>query len=206
MFGLGDNLYQLGFIRKLAEEGHDVTVVTPWPELYQDVPRIQFQRPHTSLRTQAKNAKRVNGDVWSTKTRFDKHLSVHYGAGTVIPDDMQRIFGVEPQWGLRSFKNPMPRKKPYIILRPVTVRREWQNEARNPLPEYIDQISRWLSKRYHIISVADLEDDQEWLEGPAPFAHEQLHKGELTMPELFGLCQGAAAVVGGVGWIVTGKH
>lgn len=202
MFGLGDNIYQLGFIRSLAEAGHDVTVCTPWPELYQDIPRVSFQRKDTSLRTQAKNISRVSNDVWSYSTQFDKRISVHYGAGTVIPNDMERIFNVPPIWGLRPFENSHHPDKQYVIIRPVTVRKEWRNEARNPLPEYIDQVSRWLSEKFHVISVADLEDGQEWSVGDLPYADERYHAGELTLVDLLGLCQGASAIAGGVGWVV----
>lgn len=202
MYGLGDNLYQLGFVRALAKAGVHVTIVTPWPELYQDVPNIKFQRPHTSLRTQAKNASRVSVEVWSTESHFDRRISVHYGPGTNIADDMLKQFKAVPKWGLRSFDSPPVTDKPYIVVRPVTVRKEWLNEARNPLPEYVDQVCQWLADRYHIISVADLEDRQEWLVGEQPFAHERYHKGELSMTELFGLCQGAFGIVGGIGWIV----
>jgi len=201
MFGLGDNLYQLGFVRALADQGHHVTIVTPWPEIYADVPNIGFQRPHTNLRTQNKNIQRVESGTWNTDVNFDKRMTVHYGAGTVIPSDMQRIFDIQPTWGLRKFKQPK-RKKPYIVIRPATARKEWLNEARNPLPEYIDQVARWLSKKYEIISVADLQDGQEWLVGDAPHADVQYHAGELSVSDLMALCQGASGIMGGIGWLV----
>ena len=113
----------------------------------------------------------------------------------------QRIFGVKPKWGLRKFKQSK-QKKPYIVIRPATARSEWLNEARNPLPEYIDQVARWLSDEYTIISVADLQDGQEWLVGDAPYADVRYHAGELPVSDLMALCQGAKAVVGGIGWLV----
>jgi len=42
MYGFGDNMYQLAFVRTLAEAGNEVTIVTPWPELYEDLPKHQF--------------------------------------------------------------------------------------------------------------------------------------------------------------------
>lgn len=200
MRGLGDNIYIKAFVQTLSEN-NEMHVATPWPELFQEIPGIKFQKPHTTLRTQLKNIARVSNDVWSHEAHFDKTLNVHYGAGTNIADDFRRIFGCEPTWGLPKFKGPKI-KKPYIVMRPATLRKEWLAASRNPKPEYLAEISDWLKNKYRVISVADFEDGQEWQEGELPFAHEAYHYGELSMPEMLGLCQGAAGIVGGVGWIV----
>ena len=200
MRGLGDNIYIRAFIKTLSQQ-HEIHIATPWPELFQDIPNIKFQRPHTTLRTQLKNINRFPADKWSCEVHFDKSLNVHYGAGTNIATDLGKIFGCEPTWGLPSFEGPKI-NKPYIVIRPATLRKEWFAASRNPNPEYINAVSEWLSEKYHIISVADFEDGQEWPEGELPFAHETYHHGELSMPQLLGLCQGARAIVGGVGWIV----
>ena len=52
------------------------------------------------------------------------------------------------------------------------------------------------------MSVADLEDGEEWIVGNEPFSHQKFHKGELTTHQLLSLFQRAAIVVGPVGWIV----
>ncbi len=200
MRGLGDNIYIKAFVQTLSET-HKMTVATPWPELFQGIDGIKLQKPHTTLRTQLKNISKMQNDIWSRETRFDKTLNVHYGAGTNIADDFKRIFGCDPTWGLPSFEGPKI-NKPYIVVRPATLRKEWFAASRNPNPEYINQVCLWLKDKYHIISVADFEDGQEWPEGELPYADEAYHKGELPMSELLGLCQGAAAVVGGVGWVV----
>lgn len=201
MRGLGDNIYQLGFVHALADQGHQVTVVTPWPELYKNVPDIQFHRIHTTLRTQAKNMKRVPVELWSTETSFDKRLKIHYGAGVNIPDDFKKLFGVDPVWKFPKFKG-LKLVKPYIVVRPSTLRKEWFAASRNPKAGYINQVIDWLKSDYQIISVADFEDGQEWPDDVLPYADVKYHKGELSMTELMGLCQGAAGIVGGVGWIV----
>lgn len=200
MRGLGDNIYIKAFVQTLSEQ-NEIHIATPWPELFQNISGIKFQKPSTTLRTQLKNIARISPEVWSHETSFDKTLNVHYGAGTNIADDFKRIFGCEPTWGLPKFKGPKI-KKPYIVIRPATLREEWFAASRNPMPEYLAQISDWLRTRYHIVSIADFEDGQEWPEGELPFADTAYHLGELTMPEMLGLCQGAAGIVGGVGWIV----
>jgi len=111
-------------------------------------------------------------------------------------------FGVKPTWKMKKFENKHHPGKPYIVVRPVTVRKEWRNEARNPLPEYIVKSVDWLTDHYTIISVADVEDKQEWFVDEPPYADIRYHRGELNTADLLGLCQGAAGVIGGVGWIV----
>jgi hypothetical protein len=87
-------------------------------------------------------------------------------------------------------------------VRPVTVRAEWLNIARNPRPEYVAHVAAELMRTHRVISVADLEDGKEWLDGEAPPAHVQNHRGELDMEALLRLVASADVVVGGVGWIV----
>ena len=200
MRGLGDNIYIRAFVETLAKQ-HEIHIATPWPELFQNISGLIYRKPHTTLRTQLKNMTRFKPDLWSNETHFDKTINVHYGAGSNIPDDLERIFGCEPTWGLPEFKAPIV-QKPYIVMRPATLRKEWFAASRNPRPEYLNEIALWLRDRYRIISVADFEDGQEWPDGELPYADEVYHHGELAMPDLLGLCQGAGAIIGGVGWIV----
>ena len=55
---------------------------------------------------------------------------------------------------------------------------------------------------YRVISVADLQDGAEWVVGDLPPCDIQYHKGELPVEQLLALVQGAAAVIGGIGWFV----
>lgn len=200
MRGLGDNIYIKAFVQTLSKE-NEIHIATPWPELFQDIPGIKFQKPYTTLRTQLKNIVRVPSGVWSYETRFDKTINVQYGAGKNIADDLRRIFECDPTWGLPKFKGPEI-GKPYIVIRPATLRKEWFAGSRNPKPEYLNDVSEWLREKYHIVSVADFENGQEWADGDLPYADQIFHKGELHVSDLLGLCQGAAGIVGGIGWIV----
>jgi hypothetical protein len=87
-------------------------------------------------------------------------------------------------------------------VRPVTVRSEWKNEARNPRPEYVAEIAAELMATHTVVAVADLEAGQEWLVGELPPAHHYFVRGELKVRELLALVRAADVVVGGVGWIV----
>jgi hypothetical protein len=60
----------------------------------------------------------------------------------------------------------------------------------------------YLRKDFAIVSVADLAIGQERALKPLPYADVTYHAGELPVEMLLGLVNGAAGLVGGVGWIV----
>lgn len=195
MQGLGDNVYQRAFVKNLPRP---VYLETPWPELYADLEGVQFLRPVTKLRTQAKNIARQT-QRWVAASGPNRRIS--YGGDGIVAG-MQKCFGVGPgTFDLPPM--PSPRQGRYAVVRPATIRREWLAEARNPRPEYIAEAASILMDRgYRVISVADLEPGVEWALDPLPPADERLHGGELTVTELLGLVQHATVVIGGVGWIL----
>lgn len=197
MKGLGDNIYQRAFIRQLPGR---VWLETPWPELYRDMPHVRFVRPATDLRTQAKNIARHAG--WVSPPRGLGQLSIRYGAPGIY-NGMRNSFRVQPgPLDLPDF-GPAPVAGRYVLVRPVTVRAEWRADTRNPLPEYIANAAAEMRRRgYQVVSVADLQPGQEWALDPLPEADVRYHAGELPVDQLLALLQGAAAVIGGIGWIV----
>lgn len=197
MLGFGDNIYQRAFIRQMPGI---VYLETPWPELYADLPGVRCVRPQTRLRTQRKNIERRK--KWAIPPRGLKAVSVGYdGAG--IYAGMQRSLRVAPGPLDLPDLGQSPLEGPYIVVRPVTVRAEWRADARNPRPEYVAAAAAELRRRgYRVVSVADLEQGQEWALDPLPAADIRFHQGELNAMQLLALVRGATAVVGGIGWIV----
>ncbi|WP_454675906.1 hypothetical protein [Achromobacter pestifer] len=207
MRGLGDNIYQRAFVRNMQSS---VWVDTPWPELYADLSHVQCIRPKTELRTQKRNVERTSY-AWAQVPAGQREMRVAYGHAELargsIVDAMRRIFRVAPQFDLPDFGPSLleagAKGRPVAIVRPVTVRSEWHNEARAPLPEYIAAAAAELLNRgYHVVSLADVADGQEWLVGDAPPADVVLHGGELSVTQLLAAVAQSAVVVGGVGWIV----
>lgn len=197
MKGLGDNIYQRAFIRQLPGR---VWLETPWPELYRDMPHVRFVRPATDLRTQAKNIARHT--KWVSPPHGLGQLAIRYG-GNGIYNGMRQCFRVQPgQLDLPDF-GPSPVPGRYVLVRPATVRAEWRADTRNPLPEYIAQAAAEMRRRgYQVVSVADLAPGKEWALEPLPVADITYHAGELNVEQLLALLQNAAAVIGGIGWIV----
>lgn len=195
--GLGDNLYERAFVKNLPKP---VYLDTPWPEIYQDIPDVHFIRPQTTLRTQQKNIARHTN--WILPPGRQPTRQIRYGAEGIIPG-MTACFGVAPaEFDLPPLP-PSPVEGRYVVVRPVTVRSEWRADTRNPDPWYVQWAAvQAHSRGYKVISVADLQDGQEWIVGNAPMASQYFHKGELPVEQLLALVKGAAAVIGGIGWLV----
>lgn len=197
MLGLGDNLYERAFIKALPKP---VYLSTPWPFIFHDIPGVHFIRPQTTLRTQAKNIARHTDWVMPPGRQPARHI--RYGVEGIIPG-MTASFGVAPtEFDLPPLP-PSPETGKYVVVRPATVRSEWRADTRNPDPEYIYRAA-WEARLrgYKVISVADLQQGQEWLVGELPQAHVQYHKGELPVEQLLSLVANASAVIGGIGWLV----
>src|SRR5215831_12600878 len=203
MYGLGDNIYSRPFVRALAIQS-EIWLETPWPELYADL-NIKFVRGNRKLRTQQKNISRQPIERWSIppamptiQIGYNGVASIIYGLELRFRQAFDpKLFDV-PDMG----PSPVAANRPIAIIRPVTIRREWYNVARNPQPEYLALIVHELMRTHHVVAVADLEPGQEWLDGQCPPAHQFFLNGELNIRQLLALVRDADLVVGGVGWIV----
>ena len=196
MLGLGDSIYQRAFLKQYREP---VYLRTPWPELYRDLPNIRCMHTRTILRTQNKNVER-NHEWWMRAGH--PNIQVRYGTQPIIPS-MQQCFGFAPsKFDLPDFGS-VQSDIGYAVVRPVTRRKEWMAKSRNPDPTYVAEAASILHQAgFKVVSVADLEEGEEWAVGELPEADVTYHKGELDTPQLMALIQGASVVVGGVGWIV----
>lgn len=209
MWGLGDNIYARPFVRAAAAQ-YEVWFDTPWPELYEDLD-IRFVRGTRKLRTQTKNVERQPKDRWSRPPPMQE-VKVSYGSDLTA---LRLINALERRWSALRVAfdpalfdlpdmgpSPVRSDRPIAVVRPVTVRREWRNEARNPLPEYVNAIAAELMATHTVIAVADIASGEEWPVGELPMAHRYFVHGELPVRELLALVRDADVVIGGVGWIV----
>ena len=208
MWGLGDNIYARPFVRAAAAQW-DVHLETPWPELYADID-IKFVRGGRRLRTQQKNMARQPDGLWSQPSMM-REMKVGYAdlaSRSIIKSLECRWAGLAGRFNPALFDlpdmgpSPIDTDRPIAVIRPVTVRSEWRNEARNPQPEYVNIIAAALMATHTVVAVADIAPDQEWLVGNMPPAHLYFVAGELDVCELLALVRDADIVVGGVGWIV----
>lgn len=210
-WGLGDNIFARPIVRACAER-YDVCLETPWPELFDDLP-VRFVRAVRNLRTQMRNVARQPQARWSAPPRAIREVRLGYGhaelaRGSIVAALEGQIGAVgvklsAPAWDLPDMgASPLSSERPIALVRPVTVRSEWRNEARNPRPEYVAAIARALISTHEVVVVADLQPGQEWLDGELPPHHRAFLKGEFSVRELLALAGAADVIVGGVGWIV----
>lgn len=204
--GIGDAIYLRPAVR--AQSAHRaVYLETAWPELFDDLP-VKFVRREMALRTQRKNIESLPRETWSElpvdAERIRPRQTWAFGS---IPGSIREsvpflgepfVFDLPP-----AGPSPVQSEKPIAVIRPVTLRREWLNPARAPAPEYVAAASEHLrTAGFHVVSVADVDGEAEWIEGPEPVADEVFHKGDLSLGNLMALVNSAAVVVGGVGFIV----
>jgi 2-polyprenyl-3-methyl-5-hydroxy-6-metoxy-1,4-benzoquinol methylase len=208
MHGLGDNIGQRNFIKGL---GFRVYLETPWPQLYADLPNVSLLPCATSLRTQVKNQKSNNFKYSEPPTGRITEIEVMYDndwlrTGSIFGRFSSIFGGVVPKtFDVPEFPRPsfLPAGRKIAVIRPVIQRKEWFGPARNPDPEYMYQASEALrAEGYFTISVCDLEDGEEWIEGREPLADLKFHHGELRVEELLGLVQNSDVLVGSPGWMV----
>jgi hypothetical protein len=210
MWGLGDNCYQRPFVRAAAAE-YDIHLETPWPELYADL-GIKFIRGGRRLRTQQKNMARQPPERWMRPSLGSmREIKVGYfdlASRSIIRSLECRWAALKIAFDPALFDlpemgpSPVKSERPIAVIRPVTVRQEWRNEARNPRPEYIADLARELMATHTVVAVADIAPGEEWAVGELPPAHRYFVFGELAVRELLALVRDADIVIGGVGWIV----
>jgi len=210
MWGFGDNIYARPFMRAAASQ-YDLWLETPWPELFEDLD-IRFVRGSRRLRTQLNNVALQPEDRWSRPPLSTREVILNYGnlAASSI------IRSLETRWSTKLSvrfdpalfdlpdmgPSPVVSDRPIAVIRPVTLRSEWKNPARNPKPEYVNALAGELMATHTVVVVASLAANQEWLVGDLPPAHHHFLFGELKIRQLLALVRDADIVVGGVGWIV----
>ncbi len=211
MKGLGDGIYQRPFVR--AESARrPVFLDTPWPQLYADLPNVFPVKAATTLRTQAKNAAAQPDSVWHDRPLIADTARFGYGTRELRRHSIMRALetalplrGAPFEFDLPpdAMRQPNPGEPPYVVVRPVTLRREWTNSARNPDPSAVFKVAQWCQDAgYRVVLVADLADGHEHAVGALPPHDTAFLAGELDLIDLMQMVRGAAAVVGGVGWIV----
>jgi hypothetical protein len=210
MQGLGDNIYQRAFIHALSRQ-REIYLETSWPEFYADLP-IKFVRPtggYSRLRTQNKNVARSLA-VWMPRPMRMQAIRNSYQRafqmGLSIINGMEQSFGIKLEPALFDLPtlppSPIKTDKPIAFVRPVTVRSEWFNAARNPEPQYIADIVEALRPTHHIVCVADVAHAAEWFIGVPPKGDSEFIHGELPVMDMLALLAGSDIIIGGMGFII----
>ena len=202
-YGFGDNFYQRPIIKDLAKDYKKVFLRTAFPEVYWDIPNVEFIYPKDMpLRTQRKHMEALEKTVWSSlpkkydSVRWDqlgpasqKKIQTKY-IELENRKDFDFSFPVKNEWieEARNLKASLDlgNKKLCIVRRP-TNRKEWNCPARNPKPEYYQAIIDEYKDEYFFLGLADCEKGIEWFDGKISGLDKEFNKGEIPLSTILGL-------------------
>lgn len=176
MSGLGDNIYLRPVIKWLPRR-KEINIITPWPQIYVDLPNVKCLRPvFSGLRTQSDNINREDLKWKGPAERPDYFLTYEIQKEPPLYTFLRMICGQQPTWLDNTFTIPdgwidsayrlIPANKPVCLIRPNTIRSEWPCPARNPRNEYLQQFINMYRKKYYFVSLANLCIGKEWYEKP----------------------------------------
>ena len=225
MEGMGDNLWSRPHVLALARTHRRLQLITPWPQCYADFAEdyaIEFAPPTTRLRTQSENVRRWHSwkpaasqpafrlayspdEIRAGRNHHDslEASARHWLNGTgVSPLDI--AMRLPPTWEERAEELIHAWSKingPVVLIRPPTVRREWENPARNCDPAALQQVIDLLRPDHTLVGIASLVDGVEWLAAPPIGLHVESYRGEIPIETLLGLAR-RAWVIGANGFMV----
>jgi ADP-heptose:LPS heptosyltransferase len=221
MQGMGDSFYQRAVVKPILEKAEDVWLETSWPAIYHDMPRLKFVASNTRLRTQAKSVNKnlkyfVRNPMGTTplqevRVHYPFPIAVQLGglpqamaAVTHIETDYDYRMTVPAAWQEAARKLIGYPEKPILVVRPLTVRTEWNPiTQRNPDTNHYFALYNSIRKYFHVVSVADLEKDREWLIGPELWADHQFYEHPLPTETLIGLFSIANLVMAAPGFALA---
>jgi hypothetical protein len=219
MHGLGDNLHQRAVIRQLMQR-YDVTLESSWVAPYYDLIEqgLKVVNKPTTLRTQAKNAKREAALFHKTKPQNIRTRKVWYAprevsaCGGVLAAMCRNCdvsyhksdfrLPVKTEW-ITAAREAVPTDRPILVYRPLVERTEWNGcAARNPDVDAYDVLFQSIRDRFYVVSIADLVPKVEWITSHAVLADKAFHAGELPFETLAGLFHIAALAFTAPGFAV----
>ena len=92
--------------------------------------------------------------------------------------------------------------KKVCLVRPPTIRSEWKCGSRNPRAEYLQLIIDRYKSEYCFISIADIDGQDETLDGKLAGIDFELHAGNLPITTILGLLKIADTTITGPGMML----
>jgi len=172
----------------------------------------------TTLRTQAKNARREAGLFHKNAPQNARTRKVWYAPrevrarGGVLAAMCQNCdvsyeradfrLPVKPEW-IAAAREAVPTDKPILVYRPLVERTEWNGcAARNPDHDAYAKLFDSIRDRFYVVSIADLVPGVEWMTSRPVSADKEFHAGELPFETLAGLFSIAAMAYTAPGFAV----
>lgn len=221
--GIGDNIHQRAVIRELMKE-YNVYLETPAWMIYHDLiaQGLKLIHMNTNLHAQRKQIQREYGTYkWNTRPqKRDISRRIYYNKPDVdrwgsITHAMFGVLGITPP-EKPDFSLPVPdawrikakaridgwnrQGKPLLLYRPITIRREWNGQKRNPDIVAYHALMNGIRDRFFVVSIADLRPGVEDIVGDKQPCNLEFHRGEIPFDELAGLWAEADLVFANAGF------
>jgi len=134
-----------------------------------------------------------------------------------IPEDERRRAGipkdkydyqlpVKREWieaATNTLRGLQTQNKKICVVGPPTIREEWPCAARNPKAEYLQLIVDKYKDEYFFISLANLEEGKERLDGEITGIDAEFHHGELPLTTIIGLLKIADMTLTPPAWLLN---
>ena len=211
MQGLGDNIYQYPIIQHLSKS-HTVYLKTPWPQIYKDLHNVRFVKMESHLRTQSKNLKASTDVPFVNAPNGIRVMRLSYTAYQKM-GKVPLFFGLmqsvrlSPPYRYHLALRPSlakSQRKPHVLIKPPTIRKEWMAPSRNSKMEYFQAcigFIKHLRPDLEVVVIADVAPPDEKYDGRRPLhADTYYEKGELGVEALMDLFYTAELAIGSVGF------
>lgn len=201
MYGIGDNLHQRAVLRAAMAQG-PVVLETFYHAMYHDLvarglklrrlmgypPRIRERTKFTDYHNPGnRNYAKITYDTGRIHA-YGSILAAQFSSvGRTMPERPDFSLPVPQSWRNWAREVVGSVSKPLLLYRPIVLNDVWRAEARAPDPALYAALFRLIRDRYHVVSVANLGDNGEYIVGEEQDADSNFNRGELDFETMTGL-------------------
>ena len=225
MKGIGDQLFQVPYIKDLARRFQVVYWDSDVADLLWDLPpNVRFFHTNTRLRMQREMGfENLRNGVYCDPREIPRNALRHHfrylraGDGGILNntvwdslnyhleafgypkvEDLQFHIKTRQSWenAVSQLLHEWGIKGPYAVVRSLTTRAEWHCPARNCKFEYMQHAVNKLSMEMPVIEIGSQDGIRETFDvGPYDNTHMAFTEGQLTLPIIAALCKKSAVTV-----------
>lgn len=220
-FGFGDSIYQYPFVKELAKFYDKIYLRTPFPQLFDSIPNIEFVLPaSTQLETCNKSISQhqqifkkftqieyKNSLIFQYQRAHKKGIGMAEAFNNIAPSlnkyPIDWSIPIKPEWieEASKFFRTINTTKKICIIKPPSVRKEWYNIARVGHPKYFQYLVDKYKDQYYFISVGNkkVETEIEKIHG----IDLHLDAGEISINGILALVSMSDLVIGYHSFIIA---
>lgn len=202
--GFGDCIHQRALVRTLMERGDEVVLETFYSALYQDMRAEGLKlRPISGHPPRVRESGgfvqdlvNVPYDAMHFRLSYNAHAVHEHGSilaaqyacvGLTMPERPDFSLPVPLSWRTLALLKIGETSKPIMVYRPLVLNNLFHCEARLPNVDVYAKLYESIRDQYYVVSVCNLGDYGEHIEGPEMPADVKFHRGELSLEALAGL-------------------